>query len=89
MWYKRAANQGDMEAMYNLGCLYRYGRGIHQDLEEAYYWFSLASAKYSGLGNVQMYMDDPKLTPEQIEAVKKRVADWKPSVYKPPVEEKR
>jgi uncharacterized protein len=34
-WFKRAADLGDSEAHYNLGCAYRDGTGVEQDLAEA------------------------------------------------------
>ena len=37
--YKRAALGGNANAQLNLGSLYRFGRGVPQDLNEAVKWF--------------------------------------------------
>jgi len=42
---KMAAEQGDSNAQYCLGRLYRYGHGVKQNAKEAHKWFTL-SAKH-------------------------------------------
>lgn len=37
--YISAANQGDAEAQYNLGCCYYYGCGVSQDYKQAVKWY--------------------------------------------------
>ena len=34
-WCEEAANQGHIEAQYNLGVMYEYGQGVNQDNEKA------------------------------------------------------
>ena len=41
--YRKAAEQGDSQAMYNLGCCYRDGNGVPRDTAEAAYWFFRAA----------------------------------------------
>ena len=38
-WYRKAAEQGDADAQYNLGWMYKNGYGISQDDSEAVKWF--------------------------------------------------
>ena len=38
-YYTRAAELGNAEAQYKLGCCYETGTGVEQDLNEAEYWF--------------------------------------------------
>lgn len=45
IWYRKAAEQGEENSQNNLGGLYEYGQGVPQDYAEAYFWFSLASAR--------------------------------------------
>jgi TPR repeat protein len=45
IWYRKAADQGDAGAQNDLGLLYDLGHGVPQDYVEAYFWYSLASAK--------------------------------------------
>ena len=42
-WYQMAAEQGDSGAQYNLGVMYRDGRGVPQDYAEAGEWFLKAA----------------------------------------------
>jgi TPR repeat protein len=44
-WYKKAARQGQAEAMHNIGFLYLKGFGVDEDLYLALAWFKL-SKKY-------------------------------------------
>jgi hypothetical protein len=45
MWLQKAAEQGNADAQNDLGLLYEDGNGVPQNYAEAYFWFSLASAK--------------------------------------------
>ena len=42
---ERSAKQGNMLAQYNMGVLYKDGRGVEQNLEEALRWFHLSAAQ--------------------------------------------
>ncbi len=39
-WYTKSAEQGDAEAQYHLGVMYKNGRGVPQDHEKAIKWFT-------------------------------------------------
>jgi clan AA aspartic protease (TIGR02281 family) len=67
-WYRKAAEQGDAFAQYNLGGIYQNGQGVPQNYSEAIKWFSkaatqgaagaqarLASMYFIGLGVQQDY----------------------------------
>ncbi len=41
--YRTLAEQGDATAQFNLGVMYRTGRGVPQDDVEAYKWYNLAA----------------------------------------------
>ncbi len=43
-WYGKAAEQGDGFAQYQLGMAFADGKGVKQDLAEAYRWLSLAAS---------------------------------------------
>jgi TPR repeat protein len=49
MWYRKAAESGDVKAMVNLGRMYLLGLGTKQDGKEATHWLKLAASH-----------DDPK-----------------------------
>ena len=39
-WYKKAAEQGNAIAQYNLGLCYKKGEGVEKNIDEAIKWFS-------------------------------------------------
>lgn len=46
-WYQKAADQGNINGLYNLACLYLYGQeGIEKDYERAFKLFTLAAADH-------------------------------------------
>lgn len=42
-WYRKAAEQGNGDAQYNLAIMYKYGHGVNKDLSEARRWFQKAA----------------------------------------------
>ena len=42
-WYRKAAEQGDAAAQYNLGVMYDKGEGVPQDYQEAVGWYRKAA----------------------------------------------
>ena len=64
-WYTKAAEQGHVNAQYNLGRLYRFGGGdeVPQDFKQSVYWLTKAAeqghvnAQYR-LGNMYQYGDE-------------------------------
>ena len=42
-WYRKAAEQGDADAQYNLGISYDRGEGVPQDYVEAVKWYRKAA----------------------------------------------
>ena len=47
------AEQGDAEAQYNLGVMYREGMGVTEDDVQAIYWFTKAAEQGHDLGSKQ------------------------------------
>ena len=45
VWCRRAAEQGQVEAMYMIGAQCAAGRGVRQDYVQAHVWLSLAAAE--------------------------------------------
>lgn len=52
IWFRKAAEQGDMGAQFGLGILYSRGQGVPQDNLQAYFWFRVAvdEAEYERKG---------------------------------------
>ena len=44
-WYRKAAEQGVVQAQHNLGLMYAYGEGVEQDAEAARAWYGKAAAQ--------------------------------------------
>ena len=42
-WYRKAAEQGNVDAQYNLGVKYEYGKGVAQDYKQAVAWYRKAA----------------------------------------------
>lgn len=43
IWYRKAAEQGDVDAQFSFGEMYYYGYGVPQDYAEAAIWFCKAA----------------------------------------------
>ena len=56
VWFRRAAEQGDANAQYNLGVAYETGRGVTQDAAEAVRWFRTAAER--GSASAQFALGD-------------------------------
>jgi TPR repeat protein len=77
-WFLRAANQGDTKSQLAIGLLYARGQGVRRDDAEALFWLALA-ANHGDQGAAAPRDDvQSRLTPGQISAVYRRVAEWKP-----------
>jgi TPR repeat protein len=42
-WYRKAADQGDARAQFNLGLMYSEGKGVQQDFKQAAAWYRKAA----------------------------------------------
>ncbi|WP_406569303.1 tetratricopeptide repeat protein, partial [Aeromonas veronii] len=42
-WYRKAAEQGDAMAQFNLGAMYEQGKGVAQDDKQAVAWYRKAA----------------------------------------------
>ena len=75
-WYEKAANQGDIEAQFNLGVCLTAGKGCDVDIVQAHMWFSLAARKGDADSISNRDILAKRLKPEQITESKKMVSDW-------------
>ena len=82
IWYRKAADQGDADAQYNLGIRYADGKGISQDYIEAHMWFSLATVGGEERAIKNRSIIEAKMTPEQIAEARRRASAWVKSVPK-------
>ncbi|TVQ82740.1 MAG: hypothetical protein EA357_08305 [Micavibrio sp.] len=78
-WLQRAATYGRPESQGELGQMYLWGAAVERNYEEAYFWLSLAvQSPWNCIYLPKRFEASKHLTPEQIEAVKQRIAEWKP-----------
>ena len=66
---KRAADNGDADAQYSLGVMYR--NGVPQDMVEVYVLFSVATPGGVVVAATKQDLAVSKLTPEQLTQAKK------------------
>jgi uncharacterized protein len=82
LWYRRAAEQGDVDSEIVLGLAYAKGIGVEQNEVEAFKWYDIAAAlaKYVDVKNDVIKRRDElarAMTPAQIEEAKTLSAEWK------------
>ena len=66
-WYRKAAEQNDAEAQYNLAVCYERVDGVAEDWVEAYKWLLLAARQGHKAPKEHMILLESKLlTPEQL-----------------------
>jgi hypothetical protein len=78
-WLCRAADQGDANAQYRLGLLYRYGQeGLPQDYIRSYMWYKLAQT--NGLLSADPEIDavTRRISPAQLLEADRLVEEWQP-----------
>jgi TPR repeat protein len=83
IWYRRAAEQGDVDAQVSLGLACADGIGVPQNYIEAHKWYNLAASrvKYTDMRTDFIKRRDAlarKMTPEQIAEAQKLASEWKP-----------
>ncbi|MDB3966611.1 sel1 repeat family protein, partial [Porticoccaceae bacterium] len=81
-WYRKAAEQGDANAQYNLGFMYYNGEGIPENHVGAYVWWSMAKTQgHKGAkGNLEILK--PQMTKQQIAEAQSLAAQCYESDYK-------
>ncbi len=82
-WYRRAAEQGDPWAQASLGILFRFGKGVPQDIVQAYMWFHVAASQTRG-GEQESIAEmrdaaAARMTPQQLAEARRLASEWKPN----------
>jgi TPR repeat protein len=84
IWYRRAADRGDVDAEVAMGLACADGIGVPQDYVEAHKWYNVAAprSKYADIRKDIMKLRDElalKMTPVQIAEAQRLAREWKPS----------
>jgi uncharacterized protein len=86
-WYSAAAEQGLEVAQLKLATFYESGKGVPQDWQEAYFWFTIATRDPYRLpfphSRARRDAAANHLTKEQKAKVTERAAMWKPAIRDP------
>ena len=85
-WYRKAAEQGYIDAQINLGIFYSMGQGVSRDYVIAHMWFSLAAAGDKKGADARNNMTPAQardivakhMTSTQIAEAQKLAREWKP-----------
>jgi uncharacterized protein len=82
LWYRRAAEQGDVDAEIVLALAYAKGIGVGQSEIEAYKWYEIALslAKYADVRDDVVKRREElarAMSAAQIDEAKKLAAEWK------------
>jgi TPR repeat protein len=75
--FRKAAEQGDAYAQYNLGQMYDKGKGVKQDYVETHKWVSLAAAQGLKKAIENREMVASQLTPAQMTEAQRLAREWK------------
>lgn len=78
-WFYKAAEQGHMGGQFSLGLAYYVGRGVPKNYMNSYFWFSLATARSSRKGVMDVTVRDEaakKLTSEQLMKAQQMTREW-------------
>lgn len=75
-WYLLAANQGLVEAQYNLGLMYASGGGIQQNYAIAYFWWSLAKESGNQRAGEKLGVLKIRMTQDEFSEGKRLIKQW-------------
>ena len=75
-WYKKAAEQLDNKAHFNLGLAYKNGEGVTKNLVKAYCWYTVAVKFGHSYAHKNRAKIEKKMTPAQIKKAKESATQW-------------
>ena len=73
-WFRKAAEQGDADAQFNLGVMYRNGQGVKQDDFEAVKWYRKAAEQ--GDAKAQFIVGGSYLLGKGVQVNKSLAKEW-------------
>jgi uncharacterized protein len=84
-WFRKAAEQGEAKAQFNVGIMYAHGQGVPRDDVQAHKWLDLVSS-HSGASEKatreravrNRNILAARMTPAQIAEAQKLAREWKP-----------
>src|SRR5262249_40022881 len=82
-WYRKAAEQNEVNSQRILGALYSAGRGVPQDLVQAHAWTKVSGVLENASAQQQLAKIEAQMTGEQRVAAAKLVAEIAARVRSP------
>ena len=76
-WYGLAANQGLVEAQYNLGLMYASGGGVPEDYVRAYVWWTVAKRHGNEKAATKLKILEPLMSRKDIVEAESRADEWR------------
>jgi TPR repeat protein len=76
--FRQSGELGFAGCQFNLGVMYRDGRGSLASPAEAYFWFTLADRQGMQQANTKALQMRAQLTPSELEIVERRLGAWRP-----------
>jgi TPR repeat protein len=80
-WYRKAADQGNAMAQYNIGAMYVSGHGVPQDYVTAHMWFNLSAAQDDDDAAKNRDVIAQRMTLAQIAEAQKLAREWRPKPH--------
>ena len=84
-WFEKAAQHGVVDSQFNLAVLAESQKEPAQDLEKAYFWYSIAAQQGDQIAKTRLSSIAAGLSPEQIQAAEARIAAFTPRPVNPEV----
>ena len=75
-WYRMAANQGLVDAQYNLGLMYASGSGVPENYVGAYLWWTVAKAYGNEKAATKLNVLKPLMSERDIVEAQRLATDW-------------
>jgi TPR repeat protein len=75
-WYSKAAEQGNVQAQFNLALMYYKGNGTKQNYILAHMFFNIASLSGNDKAGKSRDKLSQKMTPEQVIEAQKMAKEW-------------
>ncbi len=72
-WYRMAAGRGNVDAQYQLGYMYTFGKGVPKDAPEAIHWYRMAAEQGNAAAKINlgvMYQNGLGIPKDDAEAVR-------------------
>ena len=85
LWYRRAAERGDVDAQLNIGLMHARGIGVKQSFLKAFKWFELAviyspNSEFRDKAFFNRENAASMLDRKEIEKAERWASTWKPKV---------